>query len=158
MSGLINRLTTRTTRAAIQVAAAVMILVAVGVALIDHTATRALSTALIGVVALLGVKLGLIASIAAKRSLVGVEANSQLNAQMEDLTRQVDHFRPQVREATAELTRIASETSGLSAEMEPMSMLIRRTEASIAEFSTLRHEVTYLRETVDRLARPGDLP
>jgi hypothetical protein len=157
MSGLGDQLTARRSRVAIQVAAALTVLAAVGLALIDDSLTRALSAALVGLVALIGVKIALIGLINARRAVARLDKYPSLDARARELALQLDELGRRLDALEAELARTAIENQRLGAEIEPLAMLTRRTEPAIAEFSVLRHEVLYLRENLDRLTRSGDV-
>jgi len=140
MTDIYSRLAGRRPRAVVQAGAVLTVGLAVALALVDHAATRALSAGAIGVVALLALKLGLV-----NLQRHGVPASSAaIRTGSSDLRRVVD-------DATAEVERLAATIDPLAERLAHHEGLARRTEPAIAEFATLRHEVLYLRETVERI-------
>lgn len=139
MTSPYERLLERKWRSALQLAAAMVVAAASVVALLDSAAMRAVSVLLIGVLALVGLKV----------SLVGFQRVARVERRA---TAQVAE--PPTDSISAdEVDGMKAMIAELRAEVATLATLTRRNEPALAEFATLRHEVTYLRETLSRLDR-----
>ena len=137
MNRLLDLLADRKMRAAAQMLAVAAIVAAAALAFVDHAVARAGSVLLIGGVALVALKI----------SLVVVQRQQALSAAV----RNGFEGDQQLVILRAEVDRLASTVDPLTDALEHHHGLIRRTEPAVAEFSTMRHEVLYLREAVERL-------
>ena len=127
-----EQLQIRRTRALFQILITAFLVGAVGLAAVEHAGARAVSAGLLGVLLLVVLKLTLITFCASQFS-------SEVAAE------------PPVAELTSTEPHMADSPEDPTA----LVSLVRRLEDAIAETVVLRHEVTYLRETIELLHRDG---
>lgn len=146
-----TQLSGRRARAAAQLIALVGVAAAVGLATVDNGLARAGSALVLGCLVLVALKIGLVALQRQNSSppVIRVEAST--------LSDDVAGVAAIANEARSEVERLASTIDPLSEELAHQESLSRRSEPVVAEFVTLRHEVTYLREAVDRLRAERDV-
>jgi hypothetical protein len=127
----------------IQLLAIIGVVVAAAVAAFDSAAARVVSVVLIGLIAVVALKLALVSLSLQQRLGVGTDRRS------------VAASSDELHELQSRIAEFSTRAQMLTDEVEPMVTLTRRTEPAIAELATLRHEVLYLREAVDRIERFG---
>jgi len=154
MTEIYALLTTRRARAGAQLGALLVVAIAVALASLDDAAARAVAALLLGGLALVSLKLGLVAlqrhhQHQQPRPVMAVDGAT--SGELVTLRSEVDQIRLRISDVVEQVDRLASSVDPLVDEISHQRGLSRRTEPAIAEFSTLRHEVLYLREAVDRL-------
>jgi hypothetical protein len=137
-------------RTLVQVIAVVAVSVACVLSVNDSGAARWASTLVLGTLAIVALKLNLVLLQRLERLSVSVDAGPS-GTELRKLATDVDENRSLAQEASAEVRRLVSEVGPLIDSLEHQQGLLRRTEPAIAEFATLRHEVRYLRERLERL-------
>jgi hypothetical protein len=151
MNRLLDLLADRKMRAAAQVLAVAAIGAAAALAFVDHSVARAGSVLLIGGVALVALKISLVLVQRQQALSAAVRNGFEGDRQLVTLRAEVDESRVATEAVRAEVDRLASTVDPLTDAIAHHHGLIRRTEPAVAEFSTMRHEVLYLREAVERL-------
>ncbi len=139
-SRFIHSLSDRRARAYLQVLALAAIALAVGLATLGNAGPDAAAILLVGGVCLLSLKAGL---ISLNRRSPG-EPTESIRAELDGLRRMCDA-------QAADIESLGQATPTLTTSLEHQAVLIQRTEPALAEFATLRHEVAYLREALERL-------
>lgn len=151
MNRLLALLTDRTMRTLAQLLAVAAIAAATALAFVDHSVARAGSAVLVGVVALVALKISLVLVQRQQALSAMVRTVPDDDPQLKTLRADVDTALIATEATRADLDRVEGRVGPLVDALEHHHGLIRRTEPAIAEFSTMRHEVLYLREAVERL-------
>lgn len=151
MNRLLALLADRTMRTVAQLLAVAAIAAATALAFVDHSVARAGSAVLVGGVALVALKISLVLAQRQQALAAMVRTVPDDDPQLEALRADVDAALVAAEAARADLDGVESRVGPLVDALEHHHGLIRRTEPAIAEFSTMRHEVLYLREAVERL-------
>jgi hypothetical protein len=154
MNRILRELASRRVRTMVQVIAVVVVSAAGVLSVSDSGAARVVSTLVLGTLAVVALKLSLVLLQRHEMLSAQVRAGAgagAVGAELRTLATELDENRSVAEEARAEVTRLAAEVEPLIDSLEHQQGLLRRTEPAIAEFATLRHEVLYLRETLERL-------
>lgn len=154
---LLERLRTRRVRILVQFVAAVAVAVAVGLAFVDNAVARAVGAALLGAVLLVVVKLAVVAIQGTAAAQAGVAAVSRRQRPAPSDLGAIEAAHADLRAAHEELLArcraLETELAGQRDVVETLRSLSRRVEPTVAETAVLQHEVTYLRETLERIQR-----
>ncbi|MDW3220455.1 MAG: hypothetical protein R8F63_17740 [Acidimicrobiales bacterium] len=147
MTSHIDRMRTRNVRAVLQIGAAAGVVAAVGLAFVDDDLARAGAVALLGGVILVVLKASMVAAQAAATVRpVAAAPPAASPTEVRELRAEHEALLAEHRQSQAEIVELRDR-------LETVTSLARRIEPSVAESATLRHEMTYLRETVERLDR-----
>ncbi|GJM37528.1 MAG: hypothetical protein DHS20C19_08950 [Acidimicrobiales bacterium] len=154
MTSHIDRMRTRRVRAILQIGAATAVVAAVGLAFVDDDLARAGAVALLGGVLLVVLKATMMAGQAAATSRHGLDRVTAASpVEVRSLQAAHDALRSEHDALLADHYASQTEVAELRARIETLASLARRVEPSVADNASLRHEMTYLRETVERLDR-----
>jgi hypothetical protein len=146
MGDMYSRLTGRRARLLVQAATMVAVLAAVALAWVEEPLARAAAAVLLGGVATAGVKLGLVGL----QRLAAVPVSTP-QVDLSATQRDIAEVRARVVDTIGAVDRLSADIEPLGERVDHQAMLAARTEPAIAEFATLRHEVLYLREAIERL-------
>jgi hypothetical protein len=115
---------------------------------ISGSVESSVAMGLVGLVALIGLKIGLMSLHAAGAKQPPPVAPPRDDAKVDAVSGKVEKIAARLDELDGLVARLEGR---IAVEAEPLQSLTRRTEPALARLAAVQNEVQYLREVVDRL-------